>query len=354
MSTFTAARRGRDSGFASTQFLFILMFITTLILGIGVYGHSALQGETRSRRKNQTLREMGEILQSIIADMYADPSPDINSPEDPLWAWNSRTEGAYTVTVAPLSDRLNINFVRKNVFEKTRIGRLFKPGKDSGDLQQFREDKGLSLSAGAYDSFFADEIFEKYFSCYGWANINLIDEFSARELTLSLTGSEYAAEEVRQMLQTLLINQQLAQVADLRSLFGIYYEDIFPFINTEALINVNYAEPALLREFIGYPDYGVISPDIRCDELIARRSRGGLGRHDILGILGIDSANPLASYLGSITWFWEIIITGNRQTSRTVICRVPQEREQFEQFNQFNQDGQSGEIVYNIIEQRLQ
>jgi hypothetical protein len=351
MNTFTTSHQHRDSGFASTQFLFILMFITALILAIGIYGHSAVRWESNSRRKNQILREMQEILQSVSADMYADPSPDINSPEDPLWSWNGRTEGDYTVTVVPLSDRLNINFVRKNVFEKTNIGLLFKPGKDSGDLQQFREDNGLSLSAGAYSSFFTDEILAKYFSCYGWANINLIDEFSARKLALALTGSEYAAEEVRQMIQTLLINQQSAQSANLRTIFGIYYADLFPFINTEALINVNHAEPALLRELIGYPDYTVTFPDIRCDELLARRSLGDLGRHDIPGLLGIDTTNPLMSYLGSVTWFWEIVITGNRQTSRTVICRVPQERDQF---NQYGQYGQSGEIVYNIIEQRLQ
>jgi hypothetical protein len=348
MNTFTAVYQYKDSGFASTQFLFILVFVTALILGIGVYGHSAVRWEERSRQNNKALREMGEILQRIIADMYADPSPDINSPDDPLWAWNSRTEGDYTVTVIPLSDRLNLNFVRKNVFEKTNIGLLFKPGMTAGDLQQFREDNGLSLSIRAYDSFFPDEILEKYFSCYGWANINLIDEFSVQKLAFSLTGSEYASEEVRQMIQTLLINRMPARATDLHALFGIYYEDLFPFINTEALINVNHAEPTLLRELIGYPDYAVISPDIRCDELLARRSQGGLGHHDIIGILGIDSANPLASYLGSVTWFWEIVITGNRQTSRTVICRVPQERDQF------NQYGRSGEIVYNIIEQRLQ
>jgi hypothetical protein len=351
MNIFTAVRKYKDSGFASTQFLFILMFITALIIGIGVYGHSAVSWETHSRQDNKTFREMEEILQGIIADMYTDPSPDINSPDDPLWAWNGRTEGNYTITVVPLSDRLNINFIRKNVMENTNIGLLFKPGKTAGDLQQFREDKGLSLSIEAYDSFFPDEILEKYFSCYGWANVNLIDVFSIQKLALSLTGSEYAAEEARQMIQTLLIDQRPAQPADLRARFGIYYEDLFPFINTEALINVNYAEPALLRELIAYPGYAVTLPDIRCDELLTRRSQGGLGNYDILSILGIDTANPLASYLGCVTWFWEIVITGNRQASRTVICRVPQEKDQF---NQFNQYGRSGEIVYNIIEQRLQ
>jgi hypothetical protein len=354
MNTFTAPLQYKDSGFASTQFLFILTFITILVLGIGVYGYSAVRWEVHSRRKIMTFSEMGEILQKIIADMYADPSPDINSPEDPLGAWNGRTEGSYTIAVSPLSDGLNLNFVRKNVFEKTNIGLFLKSGRTAGDLQQFREDKGLSLSLEAYDSFFPAEILEKYFSCYGWANINLIDEFSARKLTFSLTGSEYTAEEVRQMIQTLLINQQPAQPSDLRSLFGIYYEDLFPFINTEALINVNYAEPALLRELIAYPDYAVVLPDVRCDELLTRRSLGGLGPHDILGILGIDVDNPLASYLGGVTWFWEIVITGNGQTSRTVICRVPQERDQFDQSSQFDQEGRSAEIVYNIIDQRLQ
>jgi hypothetical protein len=330
-----------DSGFASIHFLFVLMFVSALIMGVCVYGYSFAQAGVRARQKNMVYREIEIIIRNVIADMYSDPNPDINSPEDPLWAWNGKTTGNYRVTVTPLSDRLNLNHVRKNVFEKTNAGIWLNPGKTADEFQQFREDKGLSLSADVYHLFFDDEIIKRFFSCYGWANINLIDEFAARKLALSLTGSDQTAEQVRGMVQTLLINQQPADGTNLRTLFGIHYGDLFPFINTEPLINVNYAEPALLRALISYPDYGVSQPDTRCDDLLARRSVSGLGTGDILNVLGIDGANPLAAYLGSITWFWEITISGSKQTYRVVICRLPS-------------FGQSEEIVLNIIEQGFQ
>jgi hypothetical protein len=337
-------------GFVSVHFLFVLMFVSVLIMSMGIYGYSLVQITDRAGRKNTVYREIEEIIGKIVADMYADPSPDIDSPHDPFWAWNGKTLGNYHVSIIPLSDRLNLNYVRKNLFEKTGMGGWLNPGRTADELQQFREDEGMSLSTGFYKQFFDSETREKFFSCYGWANINLIDEFAVRKLALSLTGSEQTAEQIRRVVQTLLVNRRVADRASLRSLFGIYYEELFPFINAEPLINVNYAEPALLRALIAYPDYGVSYPDIRCDELLDRRSITGLGTGDILNILGIDTANPLASYLGSITWFWQIIVTDGGQTYRAVICRLPPG----DVFQTNRVIGQSGEIVFNIIEQGFQ
>jgi hypothetical protein len=339
-----------DSGFVSVQFLFILMFISTLIMGIAVYSYSYIQTTARALRKNMVYREIEGIVRDIIADMYADPSPDINSFEDPFWTWNGKSLNDYRIVIIPLSDRLNLNYVRKNIFEKTNAGMWLNPGRTAAELQQFREDNGMSLSTGFYNFFFDKEIMQKFFSCYGWANINLIDEFSAEKLALSLTGSEQTAEQIRRIVQTLLINQQPAGRTTMHTLFGIHYDEVFPFINTESLINVNYAEPALLRILISYPDYGVKYPDARCDELLVRRSVAGLGTDEIFNILGIDSANPLAFYLGSITWFWEITITNERDTYRVVICRLPPD----DKFQTSRPFGQSEEIAFTIIEQGFQ
>jgi hypothetical protein len=349
-NTNTVNTNFADRGFASVHFLFVLMFISVLIMSMGIYGYSFVQITAGAGRQNMVRREIEEIIGNIIADMYADPSPDINSLQDPLWVWNGKTLGNYHISIIPLSDRINLNYVRKNLFEKTSAGGWLSPGRTADELQQFREDKGMSLSTGFYKQFFDSEIGEKFFSCYGWANINLIDEFAARKLAFSLTGSEQTAEQIRRVVQTLLINRRMADRASLRSLFGIHYEELFPFINTEPMINVNYAEPALLRALIAYPDYGISHPDIRCDELLVRRSITGLGTGDVLSILGIDAANPLASYLGSVTWFWQIAVAGGGQTYRAVICRLPPG----DTFQNNRAIGQSGEIVFNIIEQGVQ
>jgi hypothetical protein len=294
-----------------------------------MYLGAYLRLEDRFQRERRRDGDMNRILSLVLADLYGDPSPEADDPWDPVWVWDGRTLEGCRVSLRPLSDRLNLNFIRKNLLEKTRLAALLRPGKTAEELQQFREDRGLSLIPGAYRDFFAEEILERYFSVYGWANISLTDEFALRKLALSLTGSEYAAEYVRRAAQTLIIQRQGAETAplpgggDLRDILGVYYEELFPFINAEPLMNVNHLEPAILWELIAYPAYGIHSPERRYEELLARRERGGLTGQDIRNILGLSPDNPLNQYLGCITWFWEITVAGQGRSCRTVLCRLP-------------------------------
>ncbi|GHT79603.1 hypothetical protein FACS1894130_08790 [Spirochaetia bacterium] len=332
-----------DSGFASTKFLFMLLFLSALSLGIGFYLHSFIQIEERARRNNEITGEINRILNEVITTICHDPTPNINSFDDPVWTWNGKTVNGYTVTVNPVSDRLNLNFVRKNVFDKTNISVLLAPGKTPDDLQQFREDRGLSLFPEDYRPFFVPEVFERYFSCYGWANINLTDEFAARKLALALTGSEQAAEGLRAAIQRQLMNRESVTRNNLRTVLGGDYDGLFPFVNVEPLMNINLVEPALLEELLSYSDYAVPFPERRSQEIIALRETGGIDAASIPMLLGIDPNNPLVHYLGSITWFWELTISGGQKSQRTVLCRLPS-----------NGDNQSEVIVFNIIEQRYQ
>jgi hypothetical protein len=330
-----------EGGFASLQFLFLLLFLSILLAGIGLYFYPLVQIERRERQKNEAVREIREILAGVLRDLSQDPSPEINGRDDPLWAWDGKTLGAYTVSLAPLSDRLNPNFIRKNLFEKTDISALLKPGKTPEELQQFREDWGLSLSPEFYESFFIPAAWDRYLSPYGWANINLVDEFAARKLVLSITGSEQKAEEVRRFIEQLLMHQTPADRASLGSALGSISGEVFPFINAEPLMNINHIEPAILKALLHYPDYGVSSPEARADEILARRDTDPLGSEDILRLLGIAADNPLAAYLGPVTWFWEITVTGEPYSCRAVICRMPPA-------------AQADQIIFRIIEERFQ
>jgi len=335
-----------EAGFASTQFLFLIFLLSALAAGVSLYSYSYTLIDRRIRRTNRDANEMSGILADIICSFKSDPSPDINSGDDPVWNWHNKTINGYKVTLKPISDGLNLNYVRKNVFDKTGLSILLAPGKTSSDLQQFREDNGPSLFAADYNAFFTAEDLEQYFSCYGWANINLIDEFAARNLALSLTGSEYKAERLRNSIQKLLMERQLADRGGLPFVLGLDYEDLFPFINTEPLININYIDGALLEELLTYPDYNVPFPDRRTQELLSYRASGGIAAADIPAMLGIDPQSPLIHYLGSVTWFWEVIINRENTTQRTVLCRLPSGR-----------DGQittnvSTDVDYQIIEQR--
>jgi hypothetical protein len=127
-------------------------------------------------------------------------------------------------------------------------------------------------------------------------------------------------------------------------ILGTDYGDLFPFINAEPLMNINHIDPDLLRELLAYPDYGVDSPEGRLSEVLARRESEGIAREDIPLILGVPPGSPLTHYLGSITWFWEITVSGARKTLKTVLCGLPPELPA----------GQETGIEYQIIEQRYQ
>jgi hypothetical protein len=314
-----------DAGFASLQFLCGLFLLSALAAGIGCYLASFFRIGEQAGRYNREYKETKILLHRVYSALASDPSPGSDGPGDPVWSLNGAAGDGHIIVINPVSDRLNPNFVRKNVFEKTALSRLFKQGYTADDLQQRREDEGLSLSAAAYSGFFDDDLFEKYFSCYGWANINLIDEFAARTLAFSLTGSEHTAEMIRQKIETLLIDRTLAGRESLASILGIHYGDLFPLVNTEPLMNVNFIDPLLLKELIAYPDYRIDSPEIRWRELINLRTAGIPDGERLRNILGVDSNNPLLQYLGCNTWFWEVVISGGTLSCRAVICRLPPE-----------------------------
>jgi hypothetical protein len=109
---------------------------------------------------------------------------------------------------------------------------------------------------------------------------------------------------------------------------GLSLEELCPFVNAEPLMNVNFVDPLILQELLSYGDYGIRRPEERCAEILSRREIAGISAEDLRSILGIDRSNPLAQYLGSITWFWEITITAESENPeapslRVLVCRLP-------------------------------
>jgi hypothetical protein len=149
-----------DAGFASAQLLIMLVFISMISSGAAMYLSGVLSADARAAEYTKTVENREKILSAIMEALAADPSPQSNGPEDPLWAWDGKTCDGWDIGIVPLSDRLNPNYIRKNVFEKTGLGTLFNPGADSRELQQWREDRGLSLRDDHYRHFFNSECYE--------------------------------------------------------------------------------------------------------------------------------------------------------------------------------------------------
>jgi hypothetical protein len=305
-----------------------LFLCSALALGAAAYSSSALLLGNREKTRTAARKEMEAILSETIEVLISDPSPEVNGVDDPLWALRGTRTKGYSLDIDPVSDRINLNFVQKNLFDKTRLERLFRPGQDADRLQQFREDRGLSFGTEAFADFFEEGLLGKYFSTRGWANINLIDEFAARQLGAALAGNPAQGEALREKIRRLRMEKRLLDREALPFFLGASRDELEPFVNTEPLMNVNFVDPLILEELLAYEEYGIGRAEEHCAELLSRREREGISAEDLRSILGIDRSNPLAQYLGSITWFWEITITAENggpqaPSLRAVVCRLP-------------------------------
>ncbi|MDR0597726.1 MAG: hypothetical protein LBG14_04390 [Treponema sp.] len=318
--------KARDAGYASLVFLFALFLCSALALGAAAHISSALSLAKHEKDETLIRKAMNGLLDEVIVSLMSDPSPDVNDAGDPLWLWNGRRAKGYRVAIDPHSDRINLNFARKNIFEKTRLELLFRPGKNADELQQFREDTGLRLAGEGFADFFEEGIFKRFFSTYGWANINLIDEFAARQLGTSLTGDPARGEAFRETVRLLLREGRIVGPEALPSVLGASRAELYPFVNAEPLMNINFVDPLILEELLSYGEYGIKRPEEGLAEILSRREKEGISAADLRSILGMSQSNPLAHYFGSITWFWEITITaegGEAPSLRAVVCRLP-------------------------------
>jgi hypothetical protein len=316
----------RDEGFSSIEFLVALVFLSVCALAAGYMVKAAgLAARRRTEVENVRL-QINKILDEAAADLKADPTPQSDSRFDAFWQWNGKTESGCSVKLRSLSSSLNPNFLRTGIYEKTELATLFLTGKNAQQLLQYREDNGLLFTGSDCKDFFSEETYNTYFSVYSWANINIIDEFAVRQLAASLTGNESDGEMFRQKVRTLLTGKQIMQTEDEFKMFcGISYDKIYPYINTEPVMNVQFVEPLVLKSVLSYPDYNLAGAVQKTKQLLALRESRELTEDDIVNVLGIDKTNRLYYFFGTITWFWQIEVQNGTIVCNEIICRMPSE-----------------------------
>jgi hypothetical protein len=207
------------------------------------------------------------------------------------------------------------------------LSRFLKNGKDGEEFSRFREEAGLRSTVEDYDEFFPQEILAAFFGVHSWGNINTIDEAMVRRLALSVSGSEVVADFVGETIADLRRHNKTLRREELKETLGDFYGDLFPFLNCEAPMNINFVEPEILEALIACLGKDLAIP--------------GDPRQLILP----GEGHPLSQYLGRITWFFEINIEGPRRSCRAIVCRIPPA-------GSLNPE-QPGAAVYKIIEQRF-
>ncbi|HET6487289.1 MAG TPA: hypothetical protein VFH83_12755, partial [Spirochaetia bacterium] len=288
----------------------------------------SLQYQKRSQTAYQARRSLEGHAESVVAALASDPTPQSDSPLDPVWSLVGTSEDGTRLSLSDVSSALNPNWVQKNVFSKTSLKSTLASEGAADVLQQRREDRGLSEGIGdAYGDLFVEGALGRYFTAYGYANINVTDEFALQKLYAVRTGDSAAAEVFHSQVQRLLMDQRILKPDELRTFLGSAYDALYPVMSAEPCMNVHFVDPDVLTALLAYPELKVPHPAQAAQQILETRGRTELSQEDLVRIIGAPSTSRIYQYLGVVTWFWRISASSGASRVDLVVARVPESAE---------------------------
>jgi hypothetical protein len=319
----------RQAGFTSVTAMTLLVFLAAVASGGALILRAALSYDARSEEKYRSRLALQKEAEDIISALARDSTPEADSPIDSVWneVERLRAEGVQ-VLLQDVSSALNPNWIQKNLFQKTAIGGLLQPGKTADELQQRREDKGFFIDIGsAYGDLFQEDALAKYFTGYGYANINVTDEFVLRKIYQIRTGDEAGAEVFHSRVQRLLMDRKQLKKEQVNEFLSDAYGKLYPLLNVEPEMNVHFVDPFILRELLSYPDLKIPHPQDAARLIVESRKSGELTALELRKIIGAAEENRIYQYLGVTTWFWKIIVESGSDRLELIVARLPAEED---------------------------
>jgi len=307
--------------------LAVVLFLSGIAVGaMALLGTSALQVR-RGLSREDLHQALQEEARKVVDQLARPASPDVDAPSDPVWTWvaGRRGEGR-EITLEDLSSRLNLNTVRTELLEKTELGGLVAQGHTPQEIRQYRADKGPFPGLAAYASFFSPAVLERDFTVYGYVNVNTAFEDSLRQLHSARTGDDPSAESFRGAVRGYLSRQELVRREELPALLGLYYPQLYPLMNVEPQMNVNFVPDEVLRAVLSYPYGGkrIDGYEGAAQAILAARAGGAVSERDLAGIVHAKGPQLLVFQdLGSRTWFWKIRVTQAGHALLWVVARIP-------------------------------
>lgn len=313
----------RETGSIAPQFLALILFLIVAASALSYVIGYALLIEKKTIAGTTEMEAVSRVLLSFTETLEADDTPESDTPQDDVWEKNETEEEGFKIGLRSASSAVNPNYARTNLFDKTGLSRHFKSGTNAQGLQQYRDERGLSAAFSHYEDFFGKDTFNAFFTTYGFANINLLDEFAAEKLGTALTGTAEGGMRLRALIQKILSERRVITRENLEQTLGTDYPELYPYVNAEPEMNVNFAREETLNDILAYPDYGIENPEARANLIVAMRDSSGVTRSDLDSILGVDATHRLYHHFGCVTWFWEITLESEAASYRAIVSRLP-------------------------------
>lgn len=306
------------AGNASLLALVIVVFLSVIggAAAVATVGAEAFTKRSIDRVASRVVLE--RAVSEVIDALLDDPTPESDAKGDPVW--DMLDDFAFEVALSDVSSRINPNTIRKNLLDRTGLGALlFDPAQPVGSdaLQQYRKEEGLSTDIRAhYAEYFSRSAFEELLTGYGWANINVTDEFVLRSIYVCRVGEEGDAGKFRE-------RESMPANEELKEYLGADFRRVYPVINAEPIWNVHFLPQRIVREILSYRALGVEDPIGATQTILSLRERAEISSADLSAITGLPPGSRLHQYLGVRTWFWRIRAKVDDAGIEVILARIP-------------------------------
>jgi hypothetical protein len=309
--------------------LAVVLFLSAVAVGaMALLGTSALQVRHRITRQ-EAHQALDEEAGKVLGQLGRPAAPGVDAPSDPVWTYVAARRGeGREITLEDLSSRLNLNTVRTELLEKTELAGLVAQGHSPQELRQYRAANGPFPTLTSYAPFFSPDALQRDFTVYGYVNVNTAFEDTLRGFFSARTGDEPSAESFRGAIRGYLSRQELVRREELPALLGLYYPQLYPLMNVEPQMNVNFIPGEVLHAVLAYPYGGkpIEGFEAAYQAILAERAQGAVDERELAGLVHAKAEQLLVfQYLGSQTWFWRIRLKEAAHAVEWIVARLPGE-----------------------------
>jgi hypothetical protein len=316
-----------EDGYSSAAVVTILFFLSIVTLGVLNYLQNTGKLLSSLENHQMIMIQLDEEVLLLIKQLSADPTPDADSQFDPVWTYlENRMESGIEITLEDISSRFNLNFMRTKMLDESDFSKSMLLGNTPDRLKLFRGEKGFfSDKEAGYVDFFKTKDLEDYFTVYSYANFNITYEDSLKKLYETRVSTENSHTFLAKV-QKHIAGQTIADKRMFRDIAGSSFHSLYPLINTESLMNVNFVPERVLLAVLNYPYGGKRHDESLLYYEIIKNERAGLELDNLFleqHLILEGEYLRILQYLGTRTWFWKITATMEEESLEVILCRLP-------------------------------
>jgi len=316
-----------DDGYTTLSVFIIILFISAIsISALKIIG-AGLKKSHKYDNIYSIRQDMDEKVLALLDVLGNDPTPEADSFFDPVWAYiKNENKDEFQIGLRDISSKFNMNFVRTKMLEQSIFKDKMINGKSPDDLKEYRGERGFVCNLkNFYGDFFSEEDLDDFFTIYSYANFNVTYENSLKNI-YEIRVSEDSGHSFLSIIQQHISSKIIADNLEYKQIVGASYTKLYPTVNTMSLMNVNFIPEAVLQAVLNYPYGGDrLKQSTSYIEIIkAERSVSEFLPEKLTSLLAVEGDYlRILQYLGTVTWFWEIIVAKERQKLDVIVCRLP-------------------------------